>query len=169
VRRWPGLLAPGLVHGGAAALLEAAYHPDPREADTLGTEPIRNPGALEALGMTEARWGESARRGLQRMLRHGVTAVAGPYGRPAVRTAVARAGVLVVPPAQNAAEQVALDPLAAHAPQVCFAGTLAPGSRADFAVFDVPTEGQPLAALADRGAGSCVATVLAGRLLHRRR
>jgi hypothetical protein len=82
---------------------------------------------------------------------------------------VARAGVLVVPPAQDAAEQVSLDPLAARAPRVCFAGTPAPGARADFAVFDVPAEADPLAALADRGAGSCIATVLGGRLLHRRR
>ncbi|NEC25656.1 hypothetical protein G3I20_03470 [Streptomyces sp. SID8111] len=34
-----------------------------------------------------------------------------------------------------------------------------------FAVFDVPDE----AALTARGAATCVATVLAGRLVHRRR
>ncbi|MEK8144488.1 hypothetical protein NKH18_30240 [Streptomyces sp. M10(2022)] len=65
----------------ATALLEAAYHPDPREADVLGTEPLTG-DALTALGMDEARWGASARRGLQRMLRHGTTAVAGTFTRP---------------------------------------------------------------------------------------
>jgi hypothetical protein len=36
---------------------------------------------------------------------------------------------------------------------------------ATFAVFDVPDE----AALTERGAASCVATVVGGRLVHRRR
>lgn len=39
------------------------------------------------------------------------------------------------------------------------------GSVATFAVFDVPDE----AALGERGAVTCVATVLAGRLVYRRR
>jgi cytosine/adenosine deaminase-related metal-dependent hydrolase len=47
-------------------------------------------------------------------------------------------------------------------------GTLAPGVRADLAVFDVPTDGDPYAALVDHGAGRCTATVVAGRLVHRR-
>ncbi|MDX6229253.1 MAG: aminodeoxyfutalosine deaminase [Frankiales bacterium] len=47
------------------------------------------------------------------------------------------------------------------------AGRLAVGVRADFAVFDVPTAGDPYAALLDHGAGSCSATVLGGRLVHR--
>ena len=47
-------------------------------------------------------------------------------------------------------------------------GVVAPGVRADLAVFDVPTDGSPYAALVDHGAGSCVATVLAGKLVHRR-
>ena len=47
-------------------------------------------------------------------------------------------------------------------------GTLAPGVRADLAVFDVPTGGDPYAALVDHGAGRCTATVVAGRLVHRR-
>jgi hypothetical protein len=39
------------------------------------------------------------------------------------------------------------------------------GVDATFAVFDVPDE----AALAERGAASCVATVVKGRLVYRRR
>jgi cytosine/adenosine deaminase-related metal-dependent hydrolase len=46
-------------------------------------------------------------------------------------------------------------------------GVLVPGVRADLAVFDVPTDGDPYAALVQHGAGRCVATVLAGRLVHR--
>ena len=47
-------------------------------------------------------------------------------------------------------------------------GTLVPGVRADLAVFDVPTDGDPYDALVEHGAGACTATVLAGRLVHRR-
>lgn len=47
-------------------------------------------------------------------------------------------------------------------------GRLEPGARADLAVFDVPTDEAPYAALVASGAGSCVATVLAGRIVHRR-
>ena len=47
------------------------------------------------------------------------------------------------------------------------AGVLAPGARADLAVFDVPVE-QPYASLVEHGAGRCTATVVAGRLVHRR-
>jgi hypothetical protein len=39
------------------------------------------------------------------------------------------------------------------------------GMDATFTVFNVPDE----AALTRRGAGTCVATVISGRLLHRRR
>lgn len=46
-------------------------------------------------------------------------------------------------------------------------GTIRPGARADFAVFDVPT-GDPYRDLIEHGAGRCVATVLGGRLVHRR-
>ncbi|MFT2016458.1 imidazolonepropionase-like domain-containing protein [Streptomyces sp. 796.1] len=184
-RRWPGLLTPGLCHAQAPALLETAYHPDPREAAELGTEPVAEPAALAGLALTDARWGESARRGTQRMLRHGTTAVTGPFARPAVRTAVARAGLVVLaagrvgptgaaPSAADAAgdaavPRVSLDPLAAlpagAPPDAAFTGPLAPGARADFAVFAVPT----LADLAVHGAASCVATVLDGRLVFRRR
>jgi cytosine/adenosine deaminase-related metal-dependent hydrolase len=47
------------------------------------------------------------------------------------------------------------------------AGRLEPGVRVDLAVFDVPTDGDPYAALLDHGAGRCSATVLGGRLVHR--
>ena len=46
-------------------------------------------------------------------------------------------------------------------------GRLAPGTRADLAVFDVP-DGDPYESLAEHGGGRCVATVLGGRLVHRR-
>jgi cytosine/adenosine deaminase-related metal-dependent hydrolase len=47
-------------------------------------------------------------------------------------------------------------------------GTLEPGRRADLAAFDVPVEGDVFAQLVEHGAGRCVATVLGGRLVHRR-
>ena len=46
-------------------------------------------------------------------------------------------------------------------------GTLRPGVRADLAVFDVPVE-EPYRDLLEHGAGRCVATVLGGRIVHRR-
>ncbi|MCX5110165.1 hypothetical protein OOK13_16755 [Streptomyces sp. NBC_00378] len=164
VRRWSGLITPGLLNAAAPALLEAAYHPDPREADELGTEPLTG-DALTALGMDDARWGASARRGLQRMLRHGTTAVRGPFTRPAVRTAVARSGLRVHAPGPVPGRHVSLDPLAAVAePGEAFATALTVGGPADLAVFGVAD----LAALRAEGAGSCVATVLGGRLVFRR-
>lgn len=48
------------------------------------------------------------------------------------------------------------------------AGVLAPGARADLAAFDVPVDGDPYDALLAHGAGRCVATVLGGRMVHRR-
>ncbi|HUR14445.1 MAG TPA: amidohydrolase family protein [Mycobacteriales bacterium] len=47
-------------------------------------------------------------------------------------------------------------------------GTIREGVRADLAVFDVPVDGDPYASLVEHGAGRCVATVLGGRLVHRR-
>ncbi|MFG2195450.1 hypothetical protein [Streptomyces sp. NPDC048639] len=170
VRRWPGLLTPGLVNRGAGRLLEAVYHPDPREADELGTEPVPD-AALAA-----ARRGASARRGIQRMLAHGTTAVAGEFGSPEVRTALARAGMVVLGgPIAGASPPLSLDPLAGGVPDEVFSGVLAPGGRADFAVFAVfavsavEGESDPREALAARGAGLCVATVLGGRLVYRGR
>ncbi|UGY92964.1 imidazolonepropionase-like domain-containing protein [Streptomyces gobiensis] len=108
VRRWAGALAPGHVAADAVELLEGTYHPDPREADT------ESPAVAE---LTDSRWGQSARRGVQRLLGEGVTAVVGPFTRPAVRTAVQRSGLRVLPAAPREL-------------------SLAVGMRADFAVFD---------------------------------
>lgn len=181
VRRWPGLLTPGLVNPYGPELLEQAYHPDPREADELGTEPITGE-AFAALAMTDARWGASARRGVQRMLAHGTVAVAGALRRPAVVDAVHRAGLTAKERSGDPAGPPALDPLAGRSlaeailtplprtgltPRPLTDRTPLPltGMAATFAVFDVPDE----AALAERGAGTCVATVIDGRLVHRRR
>ncbi|MEI5102245.1 hypothetical protein RB200_31800 [Streptomyces sp. PmtG] len=114
VRRWDGVLTSGRHEPDAVALLERGYWPDPREADELGTDPLTG-AALERLGMTDTRWGHSARRGLQRLLATGTTTLAGPFTHPAVRTAVTRSGIRVTttPP---------------RAP-------LSPGSPADFAIF----------------------------------
>ncbi|MBH5335497.1 hypothetical protein IHE55_12095 [Streptomyces pactum] len=167
VRRWPGLITPGLRQWHGRRLLERAYHPDPREADDLGTEPLTGE-RLAALEMTATRWGAGARRGLQRMLGYGTTAVAGPFERPAVRTAVARSGLVEVPAdgAPEPAAGVSLDPFR-YAADLAAAvrGPLAVGGRADLAVFDVPDE----PALLRAGAARCVATVLDGRLVYRRR
>ncbi|MEU5160662.1 hypothetical protein AB0G74_13780 [Streptomyces sp. NPDC020875] len=170
VRRWPGTITPGLVHPYGVWLLEHAYHPDPREADALGSAPLTG-AALTALGPDDARWGGSARRGAQRLLAHGVTVLAGTPVRPSVADAIARTGLTVLPtvavpgggavpepgavPGYGAPEEsyaaVLDDPRTAGTRAV---GTRAVGVRADFAVFE---------------AGECVATVLAGRLVHRRR
>jgi cytosine/adenosine deaminase-related metal-dependent hydrolase len=48
------------------------------------------------------------------------------------------------------------------------AGRIAVGGRADLAVFDVPTDGDPYTALLEHGGGSCTATVLGGVMVHRR-
>lgn len=131
VRRWPGVLTPGLLHPRGSEFLERSYHPDPRE--DLGTEPLTGE-ALSALTMTDTRWGASARRGVQRLLAQGTVAVLGPLHRPTVIDAVHRSGLTI---AQGLTQSVLL-----------------PGADATFAVFDAP---------------ECVATVIRGRLLHRRR
>jgi cytosine/adenosine deaminase-related metal-dependent hydrolase len=168
VRRWPGLMTAGLVNSQAAALLEAAYHPDPREAAELGTQPLTGE-ALAALDMDEARWGASARRGLQRMLAHGTTAVVGPFARPAVRSAVRRSGMRVRDRRLGReTETASLDPFAVLPLSAVLGGDLVVGGPADFAVFDVPADDVPARMLRLHGAGSCVATVLGGRLVYRR-
>ncbi|WP_406453515.1 hypothetical protein OG782_21980 [Streptomyces sp. NBC_00876] len=176
VRRWPGVLTPGLVQRDAVRLLEESYFPDPREADTLGTAPLTGE-ALDALGPDDTWRAGSVRRGLHRMLRHGTTAVtAPPATAPALLTAVRRSGLLVLGPAAatgvprgSAAGdrgEPRLDPLAgAAAVADAMAAPLAAGGRADLAVFDVPDEAALLAA----GGASCVATVAAGRLVYRGR
>ncbi|MFB8028438.1 hypothetical protein ACFQ6U_27255 [Streptomyces sp. NPDC056465] len=167
VRRWPGVLTPGLRQWDGLALLTRCYHPDPREADELGEQPLTG-AEFERLDgqMDGPRRAGSVRRGLQRMLRHGTTHVAGGFTDPAVRTAVGRAGLTVVRPGGVPAGEPDLDPFARGLDLAGTAhGPLAVGGRADLAVFDVPDE----AALCAAGAASCVATVLGGRLVHRRR
>ncbi|WP_225825911.1 imidazolonepropionase-like domain-containing protein [Streptomyces naphthomycinicus] len=174
VRRWPGVLTPGLRQWHPLWLLRHCYHPDPREAGELGELPLYGE-RLAALGeLDESRWAGSVRRGVQRMLRHGTTAVASPgarFGDPLVATAVARSGLAVVgvagaPGGMLLGERPDLDPFAeGYDLPGTVHGPLAVGGRADLAVFDVPDE----AALTERGAASCVATVLAGRLVYRSR
>ncbi|CAH9413795.1 hypothetical protein ABZ771_07135 [Streptomyces globisporus] len=172
IRRWPGLLTPGLRQDRARELLTRCYHPDPREADELGELPLWGEEfeRLAATMDTTRRVG-SVRRGLQRMLRHGTTHMAGPFGADdqALRTAVARSGLVVriapspVPVGEGMPD---LDPFAAGGDLARTAhGPLTVGGRADLAVFDVPDE----AALYGDGPRPCVATVLAGRLVHRAR
>ncbi|MFF8607715.1 hypothetical protein ACF06X_17425 [Streptomyces sp. NPDC015346] len=166
LRRWPGVLTPGLVNPYGPELLERAYHPDPREAAELGTEPLTGE-ALAALELTDSRWGASARRGVQRLLAHGVVAVAGELRRRAVVDAVTRVGLSLEQRSDDPPGPPSLDPLADGRPLAeALVRPLGPvGAAATFAVFDAPDE----AALLTRGAGSCVATVIAGRLLHRTR
>ncbi|MFJ8433578.1 imidazolonepropionase-like domain-containing protein [Kitasatospora sp. NPDC094019] len=175
-RDWAdALLTPGLRHPDGHRLLERAYHPDPREE--LGDAPV--PDGL--VGETdETRCGASARRGLQRMLGFGVTAVAGPFERASVRTAVARSGLaalpgtvglpgaaglpaaLGLPGAPGLPEPVwSLDPLVGLPFAAAVHGRLVVGGRADFAVFAPGADGAR--------AGGCRATVLGGRLVFRRR
>ncbi|WP_411079938.1 imidazolonepropionase-like domain-containing protein [Streptomyces sp. cmx-18-6] len=170
VRRWPGLLTPGLRQDRARELLTRCYHPDPREAGELGELPLWGEEFERlAVVMGPARRAGSVRRGLQRMLRHGTTQVVGPFdaGDPALRTAVSRSGLTEVssphPPGPGPAD---LDPFAAGGDLAATVhGPLTVGGRADLAVFDVPGED----ALRAGGARHCVATVLAGRLVHRAR
>ncbi|MFG2555362.1 hypothetical protein ACGFWF_36275 [Streptomyces sp. NPDC048581] len=164
VREWPGILTPGIVNLYGTELLEEAYHPDPREADELGTEPLTG-DALAALAMDDARWGASARRGVQRMLAHGTVAAACETVRNrAVRDAVHRSGLGIVGRIGRPGGVASLDPYACGMP-VDFAQPREQGSAARFAVFDVRDETE----LAERGAGTCVATVVEGRIVYRRR
>ncbi|MEV4442214.1 hypothetical protein AB0K09_25060 [Streptomyces sp. NPDC049577] len=162
VRRWPGVLTPGLRQRNAEWLLTRAYHPDPREHAELGDRPLTG-DRLAALDLTDTRRSGSVRRGLQQMLRHGTTAVTGPFTDPVVATAVARSGLRVLPGA--AAGEPDLDPLRGAPDLADVTGApLTVGGRADLAAFDVPDAAALLAA----GAGTCVATLLAGRLVFRR-
>ncbi|MEU1368570.1 hypothetical protein ABZ454_20845 [Streptomyces sp. NPDC005803] len=164
VRRWPGVLTPGLVQRNAVRLLEESYFPDPREADTLGTAPLTGE-ALDALGPDDTWRTGSVRRGLHRMLRHGTTAAtAAPTAPPALITAMRRSGLLVIAAPADPGSAPRLDPLAgATAVAGAMAAPLAVGGRADLAAFDAPDEDALLAA----GGVSCVATVAAGRLVYR--
>ncbi|MGW1889256.1 imidazolonepropionase-like domain-containing protein [Streptomyces sp. NPDC002004] len=160
VRRWPGILTAGLLNPYGPELLEGMYHPDPREADALGTDPIGGERARALFRAEPSRKGASARRGVQRLLAHGTVAIAGELRERAALDAVRRAGLVVGrrpaalpgPPSFSPAPLVLLPPLTAGAP-------------ARFAVFAVPDR----AALVAEGAATCVATVLGGRLVYRGR
>ncbi|MFD8421437.1 hypothetical protein [Streptomyces sp. NPDC059466] len=160
VRRWPGILTPGLLNPYGPELLEATYHPDPREAEGFGTEPIGGERALRIFRADPARLGASARRGIQRMLAHGTVAVAGELRSRPVADAVRRAGLAVGRRPDRLPGPAALSP----APLILLPG-LVPGGPARFAVFDVADRAE----LVRRGAGTCVATVIGGRLVYRGR
>ncbi|MEX0173489.1 hypothetical protein [Streptomyces sp. LMG1-1-1.1] len=160
VRRWPGILTPGLLNPFAPELLEGMYHPDPREAEGFGTEPITGERAQRIFRMDASRRGASARRGVQRLLAHGTVAVAGELRDRAAVDAVRRAGLAV----GRRPEKVPGLPSFSPVPLILLPG-LIPGAPARFAVFDVPDR----AALVRLGASTCVATVLGGRLVHRAR
>ncbi|KNE80720.1 MULTISPECIES: imidazolonepropionase-like domain-containing protein [Streptomyces] len=154
VREWDGELTPGRHEPGARTLLESVYHPDdPYEVDELGSAPLTGE-AVAALEMTDTRWGQSARRALQKLLATGTTGLTGPFTRPRVRTVVSRTGLRVLAPGGPAAPP-----------------PLTPGGRADFAVFAGPDTpgGEPGTPGAPGGEPArCLATVVAGRLVHRR-
>ncbi|MFE3265910.1 hypothetical protein [Streptomyces sp. NPDC059215] len=160
VRRWPGVMTPGLLNPYGPELLEATYHPDPREADGFGTEPIGGERALRIFRADPARLGASARRGIQRMLAHGTVAVAGELRSRPVVDAVRRAGLAVGRRPDRLPGPAALSP----APLILLPA-LAPGGPARFAVFDVADRAE----LVRLGAGTCVATVIGGRLVYRGR
>ncbi|MGW2208558.1 hypothetical protein [Streptomyces sp. NPDC001781] len=160
VRRWPGILLPGLLNPYAPELLESTYHPDPREADVLGTEPVTGERAAEIFRKDPASLGASARRGVQRMLAHGTVAVAGELRTRTVADVVRRAALAVGrrPPGLPGPPSLSPRPLILLPP-------LARGGAARFAVFDVESRED----LVTRGAGTCVATVIEGRIVHRSR
>ncbi|MFB7607801.1 hypothetical protein [Streptomyces gardneri] len=160
VRRWPGILTPGLLNPYAPELLEGMYHPDPREAEGFGTEPIPGERAQRIFRMDPSRRGASARRGVQRMLAHGTVAVAGELRSQAAADAVRRAGLAV----GRRPDKLPAGPSFSPAPLILLPG-LAPGGPARFAVFDVPDR----AALVRLGPSTCVATVIGGRLVYRAR
>lgn len=158
VRRWPGILTPGLLNPYGPELLEAAYHPDPREADVLGAEPIGGERARRIFRNDPARLGASARRGIQRLLAHGTVAVAGELRSRVVADAVRRVGLAIGQRPDPLPGPAALSPT-----PLILLPPLVPGGSARFAVFDVADRAE----LVQRGAGTCVATVLGGRLVYR--
>ncbi|MFF8836146.1 hypothetical protein [Streptomyces sp. NPDC015130] len=160
VRHWPGILTPGLLNPYAPELLEGMYHPDPREAEGFGTEPIGGERAQRIFRMDASRRGASARRGVQRLLAHGTVAVAGELRGQAAADAVRRAGLAV----GRRPEKLPGTPSFSPAPLILLPG-LVPGGPARFAVFDVPDR----ASLVRLGASTCVATVIGGRLVYRAR
>ncbi|MEU7282838.1 hypothetical protein AB0A69_29280 [Streptomyces sp. NPDC045431] len=159
VRRWPGILTPGLLNPYGPEILEHTYHPDPREAAEFGTQPITGERARALFRADPSRLGASARRGVQRLLAHGTVAVAGELRGRAALDAVRRAGLVLAARPAALRGPVSFSPV----PLVLLPG-LRVGGPARFAVFDVPDRAE----LVRRGASTCVATVIGGRLVHRR-
>lgn len=90
VRRWRGVLTPGLVNAHA--------HLQYTDFGHLAESGLPFPEWLAALSRdradyTEARWQESARRGVHLMLKSGTTAVADVVSNRAVLVPVARSGI----------------------------------------------------------------------------
>ncbi|MBC9718621.1 hypothetical protein H9Y04_39460 [Streptomyces sp. TRM66268-LWL] len=160
VRRWPGILTPGLLNPYGPEILESTYHPDPREAGTYGTVPIGGQRAREIFRAEPARLGPSARRGVQRLLAHGTVAIAGELKSKAAIDAVRGAGLAFGNRPQKMPGPVSLTPR-----PLVLLPQLTVGGPARFAVFDVPSRED----LVRLGASTCVATVIAGRLLYRGR
>ena len=160
VRRWPGILTPGLLNPYGPEILEHTYHPDPREADTYGTVPIGGERAREIFRADPSRLGASARRGVQRLFAHGTVALAGEVRAKPVLDVVQRSGLVFGARPDRLPGPVSLSP----APMVLLPA-LVVGGPARFAVFDV----RDRADLVRRGASTCVATVIGGRLVYRGR
>ncbi|MGW7068560.1 imidazolonepropionase-like domain-containing protein [Streptomyces sp. NPDC054855] len=158
VRRWPGILTPGLLNVYGPELLEATYHPDPREADRLGTEPIGGERARAIFRADPSRLGASARRGVQRLFAHGTVAVAGELKARPVLDTVRRAGLAVGRRPDRLPGPASLSPT-----PLVLLPPLTTGAPARFAIFDVTDR----ADLVRQGAGACVATVVGGRMVYR--
>ncbi|WP_394433262.1 imidazolonepropionase-like domain-containing protein [Streptomyces sp. SGAir0957] len=159
-RRWPGILTPGLLNPYGPEILEHTYHPDPREADTYGTVPIGGERAREIFRADPSRLGASARRGVQRLFAHGTVALAGQLRARPVLEVAQRSGLVFGARPEGLPGPVSLSPR----PMVLLPG-LVVGGAARFAVFDVADR----ADLVARGASTCVATVVGGRLVYRGR
>ncbi|MER7171254.1 imidazolonepropionase-like domain-containing protein [Streptomyces mesophilus] len=158
VRRWPGILTPGLLNPYGPEILETTYHPDPREAGTYGTTPIGGARAREIFLAEPARLGPSARRGVQRLLAHGTVAIGGELKSKAALDAARGVGLAFGGRPPKLPGPVSLSPR-----PLVLLPKLAVGGPARFAVFDVPSREE----LVQRGASTCVATVLGGRLVYR--
>ncbi|QNS04758.1 imidazolonepropionase-like domain-containing protein [Streptomyces xanthii] len=160
VREWPGILTSGLLNPYGPEILEGTYHPDPREADTYGTAPIGGERARAIFRADPSRVGASARRGVQRLFAHGTVAIAGELRSRPVLEVAQRSGLAFGARPDRLPGPVSLSPR----PMVLLPA-LAVGGPARFAIFDVPSREELVA----QGAGTCVATVVAGRLVYRGR
>ncbi|MFJ7158390.1 imidazolonepropionase-like domain-containing protein [Streptomyces sp. NPDC101118] len=199
IREWPGVITPGLRQPRAGWLLRHCYFPDPREAELLGTEPLPPeetsrlaPDASRMGGSVRRGLQQMLRYGTTAVAVPAGDALLGaPVARLGMRVVVAAgdAAALAVADAPDAGAAPAgpdvpdaldafgavpdapgavpdLDPLSGLGSLAsAVAAPLVVGGPADFAVFDAEDEGALLA----RGAGTCVATVLGGRLLYRGR